>query len=165
LIALGLRLFVLTFACVKDSSFLDGALKIFFLMNETGTDIILFDGICNLCNGLVLFIIKRDKDGRFKFASLQSDFGQRSLKQFGLVETGFESLVLIRGDKYYLKSTGVLKMLKELGGIWKAFYIFIVIPHPVRDFFYDMVAKSRYKIFGKRNTCMIPTPELKERFL
>jgi predicted DCC family thiol-disulfide oxidoreductase YuxK len=140
-------------------------LKIFFLMNKTGTDIILFDGICNLCNRLVLFIIKRDKDDRFKFASLQSDVGQQWLKQLGLVKTGFESLVLIRGDKYYLKSTGVLKILKELGGVWKAFYIFIVIPHPIRDLFYNLVAKSRYKIFGKRNVCMIPTPELKERFL
>jgi predicted DCC family thiol-disulfide oxidoreductase YuxK len=134
-------------------------------MNEAGTYIILFDGVCNLCNGLVRFIIKRDKSGRFKFASLQSDIGQQWLKRFDLAKNEFESFILMRGDKYYLKSTGVLKMLRELRGIWKAFYIFIVIPRPVRDFLYDLIAKSRYRIFGKQDTCMIPTPELKDRFL
>ena len=134
-------------------------------MSEAGTYIILFDGVCNLCNGLVRFIIKRDKGGRFKFASLQSDIGQQWLKRFDLAKNEFDSFVLIRGDKYYLKSTGVLKMLRELGGIWKVFYILIIIPRPVRDFIYDLIAKSRYRIFGKQDTCMIPTPELKDRFL
>ena len=118
-----------------------------------------------MCNGLVRFIIKRDKEGKFRFASLQSETGQQRLGQFGLEKNEFESFVLIRDDKYYLKSTGVLKMLRELGGIWKLFYVFIFIPRPLRDLLYDAIAKSRYKIFGKRDVCMIPTPVLKERFL
>jgi predicted DCC family thiol-disulfide oxidoreductase YuxK len=139
--------------------------KIYFSMDEPAKNIVLFDGVCNLCNGLVRFIIKRDRTGKFKFASLQSEIGQQWLQRFGLAKNEFESFVLIRGDKYYLKSAAALKMLRELGGIWKAFYVFIVVPRPVRDFIYDLIAKSRYKIFGKRDVCMIPTPELKERFL
>ena len=134
-------------------------------MDDKMENIVLFDGICNLCNGLVLFIIRRDPKGRFKFASLQSESGQERLKQFGLPVIKFESLVLIKSDRYYLKSTGVLKMLRELGGAWKLFYVFIIVPRFIRDFIYDLIAKSRYKIFGKRDECMIPTPELEGRFL
>jgi predicted DCC family thiol-disulfide oxidoreductase YuxK len=134
-------------------------------MNEPAKNIVLFDGVCNLCNGLVRFIIKRDRNGKFKFASLQSEIGQQWLLRFGLAKNEFESFVLIEGDKYYVKSAAALIMLRGLGGIWKVFYVFILVPRPVRDFMYDLIAKSRYKIFGKRNICMIPTPELKERFL
>ncbi len=134
-------------------------------MDDSRENIILFDGVCNLCNGLVRFIIKRDKEGKFKFASLQSEAGQQWLSRFNLAKNEFESFVLIQGDRYFLKSTGVLKMLRELGGAWGVFYVFILIPHLVRDFLYDAIAKSRYKIFGRRDACMIPTPELKERFL
>ncbi len=139
--------------------------KIYFSMDEPAKKIVLFDGVCNLCNGLVRFIIKRDRNGKFRFASLQSEIGQQWLLRFGLAKNEFESFVLIEGEKFYLKSSAALKMLKELGGIWKAFYVFIFVPRPVRDFIYDLIAKSRYKIFGKRDVCMIPTPELKERFL
>ena len=139
--------------------------KISFIMDKPVNNIVLFDGVCNLCNGLVRFIIKRDRTGKFKFASLQSEIGQQWLMHFGLAKNEFESFVFIRGEKYYLKSAAALKMLRELGGFWKAFYVFILIPRPVRDFLYDLVAKSRYKIFGKRDVCMVPTPELKERFL
>jgi predicted DCC family thiol-disulfide oxidoreductase YuxK len=134
-------------------------------MNEPAKNIVLFDGVCNLCNGLVRFIIKRDRNGKFKFASLQSEIGQQWLLRFGLAKNEFESFVLIEGDKYYVKSAAALIMLRGLGGIWKVFYVFILVPRPVRDFMYDLIAKSRYRIFGKRNICMIPTPELKERFL
>jgi predicted DCC family thiol-disulfide oxidoreductase YuxK len=134
-------------------------------MDEPVKNIVLFDGVCNLCNSLVLFIIKRDMTGKFKFASLQSEIGQWWLLRFGLVKDEFESFVFIQGDKYYLKSAAALKMLKELGGIWKAFYVFILVPRPLRDFLYNLIAGSRYRIFGKRDVCMIPTPELEERFL
>jgi predicted DCC family thiol-disulfide oxidoreductase YuxK len=134
-------------------------------MNEPAKNIVLFDGVCNLCNGLVRFIIKRDRNGKFKFASLQSEIGQQWLLRFGLAKNEFESFVLIEGDKYYVKSAAALIMLRGLGGIWKVFYVFILVPRPVRDFIYDLIAKSRYRIFGKKNICMIPTPELKERFL
>jgi predicted DCC family thiol-disulfide oxidoreductase YuxK len=134
-------------------------------MDETVKNIVLFDGICNLCNGLVRFIIKRDRTGKIKFASLQSAIGQQWLNKFGLAKNEFESFVLIQGDKYYIKSDAALKVLRALGGVWNVFYAFIFIPRPVRDFIYDRIAKSRYKIFGKRDVCMIPTPELQERFL
>jgi predicted DCC family thiol-disulfide oxidoreductase YuxK len=139
--------------------------KIYFSMNEPAKNIVLFDGVCNLCNRLVRFIIKRDRNGKFKFTSLQSEIGQHWLLRFGLAKNEFESFVLIEDDKYYLKSAAALKMLRELGGIWKTFYVFILVPRPVRDFIYDLIAKSRYRIFGKRDICMIPTPELRERFL
>jgi len=134
-------------------------------VDDPAKNILLFDGICNLCNGFVRFIIKRDSSRKFKFAALQSDSGQDWLEHFGLSGNKFDSFVLIQGNAYYLKSTAVLKMFKELGGIWRLFYIFILLPVPVRDFFYNLIAKSRYTIFGKRHECMIPTPELMERFL
>jgi predicted DCC family thiol-disulfide oxidoreductase YuxK len=128
-------------------------------------NIVLFDGVCNLCNGLVTFIIRRDSEAKFKFASLQSESGQQWLTKLGLQKNEFESFVLIQDDTYYLKSTGALKMLRMIGGFWKLFYVFIIIPRPLRDFIYDLIAKSRYRIFGKKESCMIPTQELKARFL
>jgi predicted DCC family thiol-disulfide oxidoreductase YuxK len=134
-------------------------------MIETSKNILLFDGVCNLCNGLVLFIIKKDPAGKFKFASLQSETGQQWLMRIGLVKNEFESFIFIQDDKYYLKSTAALKMLRHLGGVWKLLYVFILVPRPIRDFLYDLIARSRYRIFGKKDVCMIPTPELSERFL
>jgi predicted DCC family thiol-disulfide oxidoreductase YuxK len=134
-------------------------------MDSPNENILLFDGVCNLCNGLVRFIIERDPEGKFKFASLQSETGRLWLEQFGLSGKEFESFVLIRKDQCYLKSTAVLNMLRELGGIWRICYVFKWVPRPIRDFLYDIIAKSRYQIFGIRDTCMIPTLELKARFL
>jgi predicted DCC family thiol-disulfide oxidoreductase YuxK len=134
-------------------------------MDNSNENILLFDGVCNLCNGLVNFIIKKDKTRKFKFASLQSESGRLWLEKVGLPGNEFESFVLIKKDQYYLKSTAALKTLRELGAIWKIMYVFILIPRPLRDFLYDIIAKSRYKVFGKRDTCMIPTPELEARFL
>ena len=127
--------------------------------------ILLFDGVCNLCIGVVNFIIKRDTIGKFKFAALQSESGQELLKKFGLSADDFDSFVFIRGEQYFIKSTAGLNVLKELGGVWKLFYAFIIIPRPLRDFIYGIVSKTRYRIFGKRDTCIIPTPEIKRRFL
>jgi predicted DCC family thiol-disulfide oxidoreductase YuxK len=134
-------------------------------MDNSNSDILLFDGICNLCNRMVRFIIKRDSNGKFKFASLQSEVGRQWLMRFDISGNELESFILIQGDKYYIKSTAALRMLRELGGIWKIVYIFIWFPRPLRDIFYDVVAKSRYKIFGKRDACMVPTPDLQARFL
>jgi len=116
--------------------------------------ILLFDGYCNLCSRLVNFIIKRDKKAKFLFVSLQSATGQSLLKKFGLPGDDFDSVVYIRGDKYYLKSSAILHILKELGGIWKLFFIFIIIPHFIRDFIYKIIAKTRYRIFGRHDSCM-----------
>lgn len=127
--------------------------------------ILLFDGVCNLCNGIVLFTIKRDPKAKFKFASLQSKIGQSLLKKFGLPTDDFHSFVYINGDKCFLRSSAGLHVLKELGGFWKLSYGFIIIPKVIRDFIYNIIAKTRYKIFGKRDNCMIPTADLKHRFL
>jgi predicted DCC family thiol-disulfide oxidoreductase YuxK len=127
--------------------------------------ILLFDGVCNLCNRTVQFVIKRDAKAKFLFASLQSDYGQTLLKKFGLPLDDFDSFVLITGDKYYLRSTAGLIVMKELGGIWKLFYALIIFPRPLRDFVYGIIAKIRYKVFGKSNSCMVPTSEQSKRFM
>lgn len=127
--------------------------------------IILFDGVCNLCNGAVQFMIRMDKKEKFRFASLQSNTGQEWLGHYGLPTDRFDSLVLITGDGYFVKSSAVLHISKELGGFFRMFYALIVLPKPWRDFVYDLVAKSRYKMFGKKETCMLPTPALRQRFL
>ena len=127
--------------------------------------VLLFDGVCNLCNSSVQFVLKRDKRKYFKFAALQSDVGQELLKQFDLPTNDFTSFVLIEGDKIYLKSTAALQVAKRLGGGWSFLFLFIIIPSPIRDFLYNLIAKNRYKMFGKRESCMLPTPDFKERFL
>jgi len=127
--------------------------------------ILLFDGVCNLCNSIVQFTINRDPKGKFKFASLQSESGQALLKKFGLPTDNFDSFVFIRQDKYFLKSSAGLHVLKELGGVWKLFYGFIILPRSLRDFIYNIIAKKRYSVFGKRDTCMVPTQDIKQRFL
>lgn len=134
-------------------------------MSNHNTYILLFDGVCNLCNGTVQFVIKRDVRKRFRFAALQSASGQALLQELGLPAQHFDSVILIQGDTYYVKSTAALRVLKELGGLWKIGYALIVIPRPVRDFVYDMVAKTRYRVFGRRNTCMVPAPEVREWFM
>lgn len=134
-------------------------------MSNNEAHILLFDGVCNLCNSIVQFTIKRDPEEKFQFASLQSESGQALLKKFGLPADDFDSFVFINGDKYFLKSSAGLHVLKELGGVWKLFYVFIIIPRQLRDFVYNIIAKTRYKLFGKRDTCMVPTPRLKQRFL
>lgn len=127
--------------------------------------IILFDGECNLCNHLVQFTIKRDASAKFKFASLQSKSAQHLLSKQGINASDFDSFVLVYGNHYFIRSTASLMLLRELGGIWKWFYVFIIIPRPLRDFFYHLVAKSRYRIFGRKDSCMIPTSDIRSRFL
>lgn len=129
------------------------------------SNVILFDGVCNLCNHSVQFIINRDKKGYFKFASLQSDFGQEQLKAFNVPSRALESIILIKGDRYFQRSSAVLEICLHLGGLWPLLYVFKIIPWFIRDFFYDLVAKNRYRWFGRRDECMLPTPELKARFL
>lgn len=127
--------------------------------------ILLFDGVCNLCNSSVQFIIKRDEKKIFSFAALQSGIGQKYLKDFNLDGKGIDSVIYINGDKCYIKSTAALHIIKNLGGGWKLLYPLIIVPPFIRNFFYDLVAKSRYKLFGKKDSCMIPTPDIRSRFL
>ena len=134
-------------------------------MHKNETNILLFDGVCNLCISIVNFTIKKDTKGKFKFAALQSESGQALLNKFGLSTKDFNSFIFISGDKYFIKSSAVLHVLKELRIVWILFYIFIVIPRPIRDFMYSIIAKTRYTIFGKQNTCFIPSPDIKRKFL
>ncbi|TDK59292.1 thiol-disulfide oxidoreductase DCC family protein [Bacillus salipaludis] len=126
--------------------------------------IVLFDGVCNLCNHSVQFIIKRDVSGKFKFASLQGETGNRMITKYGLAPD-LNSFVLIENDKVYMKSTAALRVCRELKGAWKLFAILMMIPTNIRDYIYDIIAKNRYTWFGKKNSCMLPSPELKKRFL
>lgn len=125
--------------------------------------IILFDGVCNFCNSSVNFIIERDKQNYFKFAPLQSEIGQTFIEKFDLSD--LDSIILVENDMAFTHSTAALKIAKQLGGIWSVFYVFIIFPRFIRDFFYKLFAKYRYKLFGKKDQCMMPTPEIRERFL
>lgn len=127
--------------------------------------IILFDGVCNLCNSSVNFIIDHDKRNDFRFASLQSEAGQDLLKKFHLNVKDFDSIILVENGKHYERSSAVLKIVKKFPGLWKLLYLFIIVPKPLRDFVYDIIADNRYKWFGKKESCRVPTPELKEKFL
>jgi predicted DCC family thiol-disulfide oxidoreductase YuxK len=127
--------------------------------------IILFDGVCNLCNSSVQFILKRDSEKNFLFASLQGKKGQEILKQSGLPANNLNSFILVEGDHIYTRSTAALRMLKGLGGGWKLLYGFIILPKFIRDAAYNLVARNRYKWFGKKEECWMPSAELKERFL
>jgi predicted DCC family thiol-disulfide oxidoreductase YuxK len=123
--------------------------------------VVLFDGVCNLCNGAVRFIIARDPAACFRFASLQSGVGRRLLKDDGPPET----IVLLEEGKMYSKSTAALRIARGLRLPWPLLYAFIVVPRPLRDFVYDWVARHRYRWFGKLDTCLLPTPALRNRFL
>jgi len=115
--------------------------------------IVLVDGYCNLCNGLVHFIKKRDRDERFLIYSLQSETGRLLMVKSGLSPDEIDTAVFKRGDEYFFRSAAVLNILKEIGGVWKLFYGLIIFPKLIRDAVYDVVAKNRYSIFGKRDYC------------
>jgi len=127
--------------------------------------IILFDGVCNLCNGVVQFVIKHDAKKIFLFASLQSETGQAILKKHNLSTENFTSFILADGNKLYIKSSAALNIAKKLGGIFSLFYAFIIVPPFIRNAVYSWVANNRYKWFGKQESCWLPTPELQSRFL
>lgn len=127
--------------------------------------IILFDGECNLCSSIVQFAIKRDPSGIFKYAPLQSETGRKLLYKFQLPTDEFDSFILIEGEHCFLTSTATLKLFRRLNGLWPILYILIVVPRPIRDFVYNIVAKYRYRLFGRRSDCFIPTPDIRSRFL
>jgi len=126
--------------------------------------IILFDGVCNLCNSSVQFILKRDPAGKFKFAPLQGETGQRLLKKHG-ISTDINSIVLIEHEKVFIKSNAAIRVGRQLTGAWKMASAFNIIPRFIRDFLYDIVANNRYKWFGKTESCILPSPKWKNRFL
>jgi predicted DCC family thiol-disulfide oxidoreductase YuxK len=131
--------------------------------------IILFDGVCNLCNASVQFVIERDPTAIFRFAALQSDFGQSILAKNGIYTEGsssdFDSIILVENGQVYDRSTAALRIAKRLSGGIKFMAIFLVVPKFIRDFFYKIIARNRYRWFGKQETCWLPTKALKARFL
>ena len=124
--------------------------------------VVLFDGVCNLCNTAVQWLIRHDKNQIFKYASLQSNYASEHLKDSKY--QSIDSIILLDGDGVYSKSSAVLRILKHLKLPYSLLWVFIIVPPFVRNFVYDVVARNRYKWFGKRTTCMMPNDELKARF-
>lgn len=131
---------------------------------KTMNHIILFDGVCNFCNSSVQFILKKDSKQMYQFASLQSETGKSLLKKYGIPED-INSFVLIEGDQHFTKSTAALRVCRNLSGAYRFLSIFRLIPAPIRDIFYHIIANNRYKWFGKQESCMLPSPEVRKRFL
>jgi predicted DCC family thiol-disulfide oxidoreductase YuxK len=128
--------------------------------------IIIFDGVCNLCNSSVLKVIKNDKKNTFLFAALQSNSGQEIINYLKIDISKIDSIILYEpGVSYDIKSTAVLKVMNDFGGLWFLTQAFFIFPEGFRNFVYDYIAKNRYKWFGKKESCMLPTPELKAKFL
>jgi len=132
---------------------------------EAGRPVILFDGVCNLCTGSVRFVIERDARKQFRFASLQSPVAEKLVGAQGRDGDRLESVVLVVGERTYRKSTAALLIARRLDGLWPLLSALLVIPRPLRDAVYDWIGKRRYRLFGKRDVCWKPRPELAERFL
>ena len=127
--------------------------------------LVLFDGVCNLCNGSVKFLIKRDKKKKFRYASLQSNIGQKVLWEIDLDPKKTDSIVFLAEGATFTKSTAALRIAKSLGGIWSILEVLLLIPAPIRNLVYDVIAKNRYKCYGKKEECMVPKPEWQELFV
>lgn len=133
--------------------------------NVAEQSIILFDGVCNLCNGFVNFLIPRDEENRFQFGSLQSDKVKELLKQYHYSSDNISTVLLIENRQLYSQSTAVLRIARKMNGAWPLLYGFMIIPRPIRDFLYNLIARNRYSLFGKKDSCMMPTPEWRAKFI
>jgi predicted DCC family thiol-disulfide oxidoreductase YuxK len=127
--------------------------------------IVLYDGVCGMCNRLVQFLVRRDRRGRLRFAALQGETGQALLRTHGLRTDDFDTAVLVEGGRAYTRSRAILRTLRGLGGAWALLGPLDMIPAPLLDFFYDRVANNRYRVFGRSDACMLPPPEMRARFL
>ncbi|SET64737.1 thiol-disulfide oxidoreductase DCC family protein [Thalassotalea agarivorans] len=127
--------------------------------------IIVFDGVCNFCNAAVNFIIKRDHSNKFLFAPMQSPFAQNLISEYGADKVGFDTFLLVKKNQCFFRSNAALEITKDLNGYWYLFRIFKILPRPIRDYFYRSFARNRYSIFGRTQECMVPTDELKSKFL
>lgn len=128
-------------------------------------EIVLFDGVCNFCNASINFVIDHDPNKHFRFAALQSEIGQGILREFNKNTEDFDSVILLKNNQLYQKSEAALEITKHLSGFWKYLSFFSILPTFFLNFFYDVIAQNRYRIFGKADSCRIPTAELRERFL
>jgi predicted DCC family thiol-disulfide oxidoreductase YuxK len=126
--------------------------------------VIFFDGLCNLCNGAVQFVIDRDKENSYRFSSLQSDYAAEKMILFNITTAQLDSIILLEDGKLYKRSTAALRVARKLNGLWPLLYGFIIVPRFIRDAVYNYIAKNRYKWFGKQESCWVPTPALKSRF-
>jgi predicted DCC family thiol-disulfide oxidoreductase YuxK len=127
--------------------------------------VIFFDGVCNLCNASVQFAVERDKKNLFKFTALQGEYAKVVLPKFNADLNQLNSIILLEDGQLYTKSTAALKIARKLNGLWPTIYLFILVPKFIRDWFYDIIAKNRYKWWGREESCWLPTPELKQRFI
>lgn len=134
-------------------------------IEKRGRPVVLFDGVCNLCNGAVQFIIKRDPAEKFLFASLQSPAAKQLLGEFELSTDDLYSVIVLKNGKRYDRSDALIEIAKDLPGLWPVLTCFRILPKFFRDAMYKLVANNRYRIFGRQDSCMMPTPELKARFL
>lgn len=125
----------------------------------------LFDGVCNFCNASINFVIERDKTGYFKFAPLQSEIGEELTARHGLDTGETDSVILVEDGKAYTHSEAALRIARHLNGIWSWAYSLRIIPRSIRDLAYKFIARHRYRLFGRRDACMMPTPEVRARFL
>lgn len=136
------------------------------MTTTAGKPVLFFDGFCNLCNSSVQFIIRHDKKKNFLFASLQSRAGQEAIQNLsGQNKEVSDSVILLLNGTYYIKSAAALYVCKLLGGAWAFFFAGMILPRFLRDGIYDFISRNRYKWFGKKDACMMPMPELRERFL
>jgi predicted DCC family thiol-disulfide oxidoreductase YuxK len=127
--------------------------------------IVIFDGVCNFCSGAVKFIIKRDPQGVFAFTPMQSELAQELTERFNVPNVGTDTLVLIKEGECYVLSDSALEIARDLKGPWRFCYVFKVVPRPIRDAAYKLFARHRYRLFGKKNACMVPSAEVKSRFV
>ena len=127
--------------------------------------IVLFDGVCKFCNASVNFLIDRDKAGRIHFAALQSDLGKSLLDRFGLAGRKIDSIVLVEGRRYSTESTAALRLTRYMDGLWPILGVFLFVPAFLRNFCYEVLARNRYRWFGRLDACRMPTPEIRQRFL
>jgi predicted DCC family thiol-disulfide oxidoreductase YuxK len=132
--------------------------------DDVPDDLILFDGVCVLCSGWVDFVIRRDPPGRFRFAAIQSPYGRRLAERFGIDKDNPETNAVVMAGRAYFKSDSALHVLAELPG-WGWTRIAYLVPKPVRDFLYDRIARNRYRLFGRRDTCLVPAPAILNRFV
>ena len=129
------------------------------------TDVVVFDGVCNLCNRSVRFILRHEAEPQIQFAPLQSPAGARLLRQHDFSVDDLRTFVLVSGERAYVRSDAAIRIARHLKGGWKFLGLLRIVPRPLRDWAYDVVARNRYRWFGRTDTCMVPTPELRSRFL
>jgi predicted DCC family thiol-disulfide oxidoreductase YuxK len=127
--------------------------------------IVIFDGVCNFCNGAVNFIIRRDPKALFSFTPMQSDSGKRLIEKYDATMVGGDTFLLIKNGQCYERTDAAIEIAGDLNGLWSMFRVFKILPKSFRDYFYRLFARNRYKLFGRREECMIPSPEVRGRFI